>query len=422
MLNGKKLLILGGAFQHCKVVEAAKELGIKTYVTDYLANSPAKDMADVSLMYDVKDIDSIVAYCKQENIDGVINTSLDPCQIPYQEICTRLSLSCYGNEQQFFQLTNKQAFKSLCHAYGVDTITSYSIDDLKNTIEKDHLIEFPIMIKPEDSRGSRGQAICYNTKEALHAAEKAAKESSTGNIIIEKYISGAQDFAAAYIIVNGKAYLVRTCDRYIGSAEEGLNRVAIAAENPSKYTKKYLEYVNDRVIAMLEGMGIKNGPVFMQGIIDGETVRFYDPGFRFSGGEYERLFKLATGIDLMKMLIRFAITGDMGENLLKPDSVLLAGKRILHLDPTLRPGKISKVIGLENVKNHEKVISLFKRYDIGEIVPESENVSRRYAEICLLTDNKEEEIRTIQYIQNTLHVLDENGDEMLCNPFDFGNL
>lgn len=417
MLKDKKLLVLGGAFQHCKVVEAAHELGIKVYVTDYLKNSPAKRIADIGLMNDVKDTDSIVSYCKKEKIDGIINTSLDPCQIPYQEICERLGMPCYGNKEQFFQLTNKHAFKALCKRYGVDTITSYKIDELKDSSATDIKIEFPIMIKPEDSRGSRGQAICYTLDEALRAVDNASKESSTGNVIIEKYLNNSQDFAAAYILIQGKAYLVRTCDRYVGAPDEGLNRVAIAAANPSKHTQMYLDNVNNRVMAMLEGMGIQNGPVFMQGIVDGATVRFYDPGFRFSGGEYERLFKLATGIDLIQMLVTFAITGKMSRANLRPDSALLEGKRILHLDPTLRAGKISQIVGLEKVREHTNVISLFERYQVGETVPESEDVSRRYAEICLLTDNKAEEIETIKYIQDTLHILDADGMEMLCSLF-----
>ena len=46
--KGKKLLIIGGAFQHCKLVEAARQLGVITYVTDYLQpeQAPAKQMAD----------------------------------------------------------------------------------------------------------------------------------------------------------------------------------------------------------------------------------------------------------------------------------------------------------------------------------------------------------------------------------------
>lgn len=40
--QGKKLLILGGAYLHNKVVEAAHEMGIYTIVTDNVPNSPAK--------------------------------------------------------------------------------------------------------------------------------------------------------------------------------------------------------------------------------------------------------------------------------------------------------------------------------------------------------------------------------------------
>lgn len=35
-LIGKKLLILGGANLHCDLVIAAKNLGVETFVTDYL--------------------------------------------------------------------------------------------------------------------------------------------------------------------------------------------------------------------------------------------------------------------------------------------------------------------------------------------------------------------------------------------------
>ncbi|MBM6853244.1 ATP-grasp domain-containing protein [Mediterraneibacter glycyrrhizinilyticus] len=417
MLTGKKLLVLGGASQHCKVVEAAHELGLKVFVTDYLNNSPAKKMADVSLMYDVKDVDTIVDYCREEKIDGVINTSLDACQIPYQKICEKLSVPRYGNAEQFFQLTNKQAFKEMCSKYGVDTITTYTVEALKDAkITESSQIEFPVMIKPEDSRGSRGQSVCYGLEEALKAVEYAAKESSTGRVIIEKYMENAEDFAAAYIIVDGKAHLIRTCDRYTGQEEEGLNRIAIAAANPSKHTQMYLQNVNNKVISMLEGMGIENGPVFMQGIIDCDTVRFYDPGFRFSGGEYERLFKLATGIDLIKMLVTFAVTGKMDGSSLKADSILLGGKRILHLDPTLHPGKIAQIIGKEKIEQHEKVVSFFERYEEGETVPNRNDVSRRYAEICILSESKDEEKEIVKFIQKELHVLDEEGNDLICSP------
>ena len=107
--NGKKLLIIGGAFQHCKLVEAARDLGVVTYVTDYLPleKAPAKQIADKYYTYNITETDEIVELCKREEIDGVISTSLDACQKPYQKVCEKLGVPCFGTKEQFDILTNK---------------------------------------------------------------------------------------------------------------------------------------------------------------------------------------------------------------------------------------------------------------------------------------------------------------------------
>lgn len=114
MEKQKNCLFLEGASIHCKVVEAAKALGIYTIVTDYLVDSPAKLMADEKWMLNITDIDEIVQKCKEEQVDGVLSVCIDPCQRPYQKICEKLNFPCFGNEEQFFTLTDKRAFKEFC--------------------------------------------------------------------------------------------------------------------------------------------------------------------------------------------------------------------------------------------------------------------------------------------------------------------
>lgn len=406
----KKLLVLGGVFQHCKVVETAKEKGIKVYVTDYLKDSPAKKKADVALDYDVNDIESIVDYCRQEGMDGVINTSLDSCQLPYLNICDRLKLPCYGGKKQFEILTNKKYFNEYCALYGIDTIDTYSANDIKK-------FSFPVLVKPTDSRGSRGQTICRSKDEVNEAVKFARMQSPTNSVIIEKYLERAQDFTAAYLFANGNPFLLRTGDRYTGTEENGLNNVAIACSSPSKYTDLYIKNAHSKVINMLKGIGIKNGPVYFQGFIDGEKVRLYDPGYRFSGGEYEKLFLKATGIDLMDILIDFSITGEM-KMLDRENYSGLNGMRVFHLDPTIVGGKIQRIEGVDNIKRREYVETVNFRYKEGDLVEECRDVRRRLAEICILTPNKQFELETLRYIQKELKVYSENGENMICNEFN----
>lgn len=70
-------------------------------------------------MYNITDIDNIVKYCQENHVDGVVAGFLDPCQMPYAQICQKLNLPCTGTPEQFFTFTNKIAFKELCRKMGL---------------------------------------------------------------------------------------------------------------------------------------------------------------------------------------------------------------------------------------------------------------------------------------------------------------
>lgn len=418
-LAGKKLLILCGNVVHVKVVEAAKEMGVYTIVTDTLPleEAPAKQLADEALYLNVLDVDAIVDYCRKNNVDGVINFCNDLAQRPQQQICEKLGLPCYGTKEQYFTLTDKKAFKEMCRKYGVDTIPEYNEED----IEKG-LVEYPVLVKPVDSRGSRGQAVCHTKEELIPALETAKKESSNGLAIIEKYMAGKQDFTMSYIFKNGKGNLVRTADRYLGKVEDRLNKQSICSVSPSSSTQMYLDNVHGRVVNALRSIGIKNGPVFMQGFIDGNTVRFYDPGIRLPGAEYEKLLYKATGINVMKELITLCLGGEINEyNGKLAEGYNLDGKVSIQLLVTARGGTIAKFDGLEEINNHPDVVAVAQRYFEGETVVQTGDVKQRICEIVILA-NKENAKDVVKWVQSKLTVLDTNGENMLVSQFDADTL
>lgn len=418
LYSGKKLMVLGGAPQHCKVVEAAKDLGIKVYVADFLEDSPAKRIADVPLLINVMNVNALVDICIKEKIDGAIATSLDACQLPYQKLCERMNYPCFGDEKQFKILTNKRSFKQCCKKYGVDTIPAYTLED----IETDNNVEYPVFVKPVDSRGSRGQSICYNKVEVKTAIEKASCEASDGNFLIEKYMGACQDFTVAYLCADGEGYIVRTGDRFEGSKGTGLENLCVASCSPSMFTEKYINNTNENVLKMLRGIGIKNAPIFLQGFIDGDKVRFYDPGLRFAGGEYEKIMKFITGEDLILYLVKYAISGIPIKPKFKKDIWKLCGKRITQLDPTLKPGTIKRISGIETIQDMECVVAISQRVFEGDIIVKSNDLGQRFGEFCIISDNFEGEVENIKKIQACLSVMDEDDKEMIFDAFDTDKL
>ena len=81
--KGKKLLIVGGAFQHCKIVEAARKMGVETYVFDYLPyeDAPAKQIADHYYQYNITDYAEIRALCEEERLDTKFTWSGDGTEV-----------------------------------------------------------------------------------------------------------------------------------------------------------------------------------------------------------------------------------------------------------------------------------------------------------------------------------------------------
>lgn len=416
--QNKKLLILGGAFQHGKLVTEAKKLGIYTIVTDNLSpeDAPAKQLADEYWMLNIYDVDGIVQKCKDEHVDGVVAGWLDPCQRPYAEICARLGVPAYCDSQQVVNMTDKIAFKAMCKEYGVDIIPDYTLEDVANKT-----VEFPVFVKPVDSRGSRGQTICNTYDELDKAIAFAQEESSNGGVLIEKYMEKVNEFHVTYFFVDGQPYLVRGSDNYCGPKETGMDKVVSCAVYPSRFLQKYIDGPHEKVVNMFKHCGIKNGPMFMQGFRDGDTFRFFDPGIRFPGVDCELVIKEATGINYMKAMIDVALSGScVVPN--ASDCYKLGGKVASVLYLNVRPGKVCAIHNEDVIRNDPAVIAYLPRCKVGDTVSWSYNVNQRFAELDILTDTFEELVETMDRIQKHIFVEDENGENMIFNLFDLSRI
>ena len=410
MFTGKKILILAGAGTHTKVVKAAKQMGLYTIVTDYLVDSPAKQIADESWMYSITDVDAIVAKCREVGIDGVLNFCIDPAQWPYYEICRRLDLPCTVTNDQLEIMTNKNRFKEYCQLHDVDIIPEYSLSEIEND-----LVEYPLFVKPSVNRGSRGQAICYNKADALNAFHQAEQESGDGKAICEKFMGDHQDIGSAFFVVDGEPYLVKLGDRFLGQKEDHLAGQVMCTRLPSSHYG-HLGDCFDRVKKMIRALGIKFGPVFMQGFVDGDTIRYYDPALRMPGGDYDLILKQATGFDTVKSMIHFAMTGETATVFGNPEkSCLLAGGTALLFTFSVRPGLIAEVVGLKSLLQHEYVVYGRQMISKGTIIPDSGDIRQRVAAIGAYLPVGCDIGKFVDEVYRTFHVYDEHGEDMLVS-------
>lgn len=414
MINTKPvLLVMGGFAQICDIVQHAKEKGIYVIVTDYLQDSPAKRIADESYMISISDVDRIVNLCKERSVDGVMNYCIDPGQKPYQQICEKLGLSCYGTKEQFDILTNKDLFYDACLKNNVGVVPRYNLQVDCNMSQLSG-VEFPIVVKPADGRASRGITICTDEKEVPHAIEKALSFSNRKRVIFEKYMN-RPEVCVKYFVSEGEIALTSMADLH--SYFVNGRRVYFSGQSfPSKYYKEYLETTDQTVRQMIRNLGIKNGPLSFSGFYDKGVFRFVDPSFRMGGAQDWRIVEKTTGVDISACLTNFAITGSMcGKDSIKRVDGKFADRYSSIMYYLVKPGRIGKITGLEGILGVESVIGYHNNHVEGDVITREGTSDHVAVRILLVADSKTEIEKSAQKISSLISIVDDKGEDMILN-------
>ncbi len=416
--EGKKLLILGATATICDIVRYAKAKGVYTIVVDNKEDSPAKKIADKPVLINALDVETVVKFCEEEQVDGVITGFVDILLRPYLEVCKRLGLPCYITEKMLSMSTNKEDFKNTCNQYKVPVPQTYVVG---KQITEDVIRElsFPVFVKPLDGSGSRGAGVCNNRNELLTRFKEAVSYSASGNAIVEEYITG-REFLLDYIAVDGEFRLLSIFDRYVASDRGSAINYSTISISPSKAVDFYLESVNDLVIKMFQGEGFRDGIFFLQGYFDGKIVKFYEMGCRL-GGSYFNHEQVCLGYNAMDMIIQYALTGKMVEDINKISKNSAKYKKYALDCNYLLKGydeTVSSIIGLNKIKALPECIEIQKYHDVGYHYVKDKTVDRPIMVAEIVAESKEEVIRVVNYINHSYEVLNENGESLLMEKMD----
>ena len=415
MRNGKKVLLVLGAIAALEdiIVRAKKDYYV--IVTDNVVGSPAKKFADESWMLSIDDVDGIVQKCREEGVDGVMNFCVDPGQKPYQQICEKLGVPCVAGFEQFDILTNKDKFKACCKQYGIATIPEYPLNGEGDL----DALEYPVMIKPADSRASKGLTICHSREEVPAAIEYALGFSKRKKVLAERYMKGCPEVQIKYVACDGEIFLTSTCDWHTAFKADGTRVYVDLIHYPSKLTSEYLATTNARVIHMLKSIGIRNGAVALTALYENGEFHFFDPALRMGGAQDWRIVRAACGIDISDMLINFAMTGSMGDvNEIRKIDGAFAKKHSCLQYFDLETGTIGKITGIEQCSTLPGVSGYLQCHEVGDTIKgygTTDNIAMRFILTC---DTLDELIETMKQIRARIRVENTAGETMLIPPYD----
>lgn len=407
--KGKRLLILGGMRLSCEIVKKAQELGIITIVADYnkVEDSPGKQIADEAVDLSVTDVDAVVSFIKGNRIDGVFVGFNDMLLPFYAEICQRAGLPCYGTKELFELLIAKDQYKSLCRRFGVPTIPEYDYSDDD--------IQYPVLVKPVDNSGSRGITICHNKKELELAVKTGKSASKVGKVLIERYMNG-REVTVFWTFQNGEYYLSALGNRHVKQNQgDDVIPLPVGYTFPSVFLPKYRAEVEDNCKQMFRYLGIKDGMMFMQCKVEDGTCYLYDLGFRPTGSLEYKLLNRICGYNPLEMMIRFALTGKMGEESIAEKAVPEFKTPAFNVSCLCAPGTIKEITGIDKVMKMPEVEDVVLAHTAGETIAEHTRglLSQIAIRVLGVVPSKNDLLSVMTRIEDIINIIGIDGEPLL---------
>lgn len=410
-MKGKKILILGANIETITLVEAAKKLGVVTYVTDYNPNAPAKKIADVACDFDCMDISALENLCINEKINGVMVGVADSLVKPYAILCQKLNLPRYSTVEQAEILSNKNLFDELCKRFNIPTILNYKVD-LDKFEETKKNVTYPVFVKPVDGNSGLGMSICNNDKELYRGIEKAIKASRSGKYLVEKYME-CDDIFLNFTFINGVYNLTAMANRYTVKQGNNASRVCVGAIYSGKYLELYKKTIEDKLFKLFSHLGLKNGVLMISAFVENNTIHLYDPGFRLQGEAPDIHIAKATGFDQKQFLINFALGNSYNKPADQLPKLTDSDKTYATIWVLLKEGKVSTIKGLKELSSTGYAYKVSQRIFVGDTVDktmigtERQVFSRIYCKVKPNTLNK-----IITEIEQSIFIFDDFGSDL----------
>lgn len=414
-LKGKKLLLLGGINTTADLVDLAHRNGVLIGVADYNKNTLLKSMADFTHDISIYDEDAVVKLVKDEGYDGVISAFNERLGPVNSRIAERIGKWAPMTVEQLKMSTNKKYFKHTCAQYGVPVPKEYKISSVEEIYSTD--IQYPVIIKPVDSSCSIGVMPCHDPEELKEGFAFASARSKSGDVIVEQYLP-FDEINVTYIAQDGDIQLVAVHDRYFNTEQKSATKAPDLYIYPSRYTDLYLETVNEVVINMLKGIGVKNGSLFIQAIVHDGQVYFYEAGMRLNGCKTYQILEYENDYNTLEHLMCLALTGSMGEHVQFNPKFK---KWYATLNVLGEPGEtITEIRGEKALNSYPWLIHIAKRYQPGDTIPADSagTLVQDTTRIHVVADTKEELMERIDKVNELYQLINPEGRNIILKPHD----
>lgn len=398
----KKLLLLGGSRYLIPVIEAAHKLGCYVITCDYLPDNTAHKFADEYVNVSIIDKDATLAAAQKLEIDGIMSFACDPGVVTAAYVAEKMGLPFQGSYEATSILQDKGLFRQFLTDNGFNVPHAKRYTDKKAPYQDVDFFNWPVIVKPVDSAGSKGVTKVETPDDLAEAIETAVGGSHNAAFIIEDFLTfKGYHSSADPFTVDGKLQFVTYSDQLFDKEAENPYTPAkiIWPSTMSQSDQDYLTAETQRLMDLLHmGTGIYNIETCVGS--DGKPY-LMEVSPRGGGCKIAELQRMAFGVDLIENEVRKAI-GMPVENVRQTECDGYWCEMIIHARPGQSGTFKALKIDPEIEKNHVQLIDMTTKP--GDFVHPFTGANMSLGDMFLRFDSREQLDETMDRVNEWLTI------------------
>lgn len=401
--NRPQAIVLGGTHAHQPLLEKLAGRGFRTILADYLPHPIARESADEHCRVSTLDPEAVLALARAVKARLVISTSVDQAGVTACYVAEKLGLPAPYDFATAARLSDKAAMKKALIEAGIPTANHRVAAQPADL--KDLGLQWPVVVKPTDSCGSKGVRRVKTPDELRAGFEAALRWSRSGAALIEEFRPGIE-ISAECFVQDGCCHIVSLYQKSnIYSPRTVIQCFRTLRPAPlSPAAELRLRAILERIPKVF---GLRRTSLLVQTMVNGDDVQVIELAARVAGGVGHGATRLFTGFDMIDATIDAYLGEPVRMELQHPF------RHCISSNLYGQPGRFGRIEGGEKLKA-EGIVNEFYCYKTqgAEIGPEMTS-SDRLGAIIVAGDDKEALFNRIEAAWERLQVFDEAGRPML---------
>lgn len=381
-----RILMLGAGECQLNLIGRLLDEGHQVHVSDYYEHSPGKGAATTNHLVSTFDEEANLEIVRRYDIDCVVTAGTDQPVKTIAYIQSHTGIQGFLTYEQSLLMTNKRLMKAHFVQHGIPTVPYQLIG--RQVSEEEIAVPFPAVLKPVDSQGQRG-IFRVNDFEALsRRLSETFQYTREDEVLLEQYYPSEEVTVTGWVD-DGECHVLSITDRETFTSGDHIG-ICKGHRYPSRHFGSHHQAIVSLTEQLVDCFGILNGPLYFQMLIGDEGILVNEIAARLGGAYEDEYIPLATGVDLLGLLINRSL-GIKDWPHLAPGHYLGTNRHLYVALIFSEPGYIRTLTPMDDLIGRCGVVAGKWFVRQGQVLPEIVNATQRIG-YAIVTGESEDDL------------------------------